>query len=485
MYKLIIVDDEKNIRDGLNAYFQSYDGGFSVAATFDNAAKALEYLSENDCDAVLTDIRMDTVSGLDLARTISERKYPIKVVLISGYREFEYAQKALRYNVFDYLLKPVRFDVLDKLCENLKRQLDEEHQNDVSGKQNVMEEFLKNQLIMEMDAGLYANSAALYERMENRGLSKAWTENPCVRIRLEIPNDEKNTQNKLKECIKTVCTKTFEGKEIKCSIVYGANRTVNFFVYCSKENYAEDAECFFDSVKNLLNMSLNSIEEMFGVAVKINEFKCFFSVSEYAAFASQINEEEQILKIEQLITAAIAEKDKKTMESLMTILVMYASKSGNVHGFGEVKDFLRLLKNSKREKDNEKDFDEENIEEKLTDIVKNALDNPVEEMHGNIMTRALEYIDENYNRELSISEVADKVYFNPVYFGKLFKLYMGESFTDYLIAKRLLRAKELLGRGVKIQEAANAVGYENTKYFIRLFKKREGITPGAYQKMSR
>ena len=98
------------------------------------------------------------------------------------------------------------------------------------------------------------------------------------------------------------------------------------------------------------------------------------------------------------------------------------------------------------------------------------------------MTKALEYIDENYNRELSVSEVADRVYFNPVYFGRLFKIYKGESFTDYLITKRLEKAKELLGQGAKISETAAAVGYENTKYFIRLFKKREGMTPGAYQK---
>ncbi len=473
MYKLIIVDDEKNIREGLYAYFKSYDGGFAVGGTFENAAKALDWLRENDCDIILTDIRMDSMSGLDLARAVYEKKYPAKVVLISGYREFEYAKTALQYQVFDYLLKPVRFDVLDELCEKLKKQLDEEHKKDCSAKRDVMEKFLENQIIMETDAGLYGGSEAFYERVESLGLSKEWADSPCIRIGLATGENEKRIQNKLKECIKTVCTKTFAAKNIKCCALWGTEEFVNLFVYCAERKRAEE---FFVSAKNLLAAGLKSIEEMFAAKVRVERCECFESMAQYAVYSSRTDREEQISKIERLIMAAIAEEDTKTMESLMMIFAMHISKSGNTHEFAELKDFLRLLESPADS--GEKDVAGGDI----TDIVKNALENPVEEMHGNIMTKALEYIDENYNRELSVSEVADRVYFNPVYFGRLFKIYKGESFTDYLITKRLEKAKELLGQGAKISETAAAVGYENTKYFIRLFKKREGMTPGAYQK---
>ena len=472
MYKLIIVDDEKNIREGLYAYFQSYDGGFCVEGTFENAAKALDWLRENDCDVILTDIRMDNISGLDLAREVFEKKYPAKVVLISGYSEFEYAKKALRYQVFDYLLKPIRFDILDEICEKLKMQLDAEHKNDISAKCDVMEKVLENQIILEADAGLYGDTAAFYERMESLGLSEKWADSPCVRIGIVIRESEK--KHKLKEYIKTVCTKAFTAAHIKCCTLWGTKQFINLFVYCRREESA--AENFFEFAENLLTARLKSIEEIFVAEVEVEKWECFESITEYTLYSSRTDRKEQISKIEQLIMAAIAEEDKKTMESLMMIFAMHVSQSGCNHEFTGLKDFLQLLESPGRR------GKEDVIGGDITDIVKNALENPVEEMHENIMTKALEYIDENYNRDISVSEVADKVYFNPAYFGRLFKIYRGESFTDYLITKRLDKAKELLRQGVKISETAAAVGYENTKYFIRLFKKREGMTPGVYQK---
>ncbi len=251
MHKLIIVDDEKIIRDGLDSYFKSYDSGFEVVGVFENATLALDFLRKHPCDVVFTDIRMDKMSGLDLAKAVYDEKMKTLLVLISGYGEFEYAQKALKYKVFDYILKPVRFKQLDELLKRLKDSMEE-------------------------------------------------------------TADQKDDANFLAE---------------------------------------------YDETEKRKNQTL--------------------------------------------------------------------------------------------------------------------------------MEKALEYIDNNLERDLNLAEVATYVHFSPMYFSRIFKIHTGLNFTEYIIRKRLDKAKELLAQGMKVQEVSICIGYENTKYFIRLFKKKLGITPGIYQRNHR
>lgn len=112
MYQLVIVDDEYTIRTGMCNYIDWEAMGFSVAADFEDGKETIAYLEDHHTDVVLTDIEMAEVSGLELARYIKERQLPCKVIILSGYREFEYARKAIEYGVEHYILKPIRMDEL-------------------------------------------------------------------------------------------------------------------------------------------------------------------------------------------------------------------------------------------------------------------------------------------------------------------------------------------------------------------------------------
>lgn len=107
LYKLIIVDDDENIREGLKRRYDWARLGFEVAALFEDGRDAMEYLARKPVDVVLTDIVMCESSGLDVAHFIRERDLRVKCVLLSGYREFEYAREAVCQGAFQYLLKPV------------------------------------------------------------------------------------------------------------------------------------------------------------------------------------------------------------------------------------------------------------------------------------------------------------------------------------------------------------------------------------------
>lgn len=126
MYHLIIIDDEYEIRAGLFRFFPWHDLGFEVVGMFESAIQALEYLTDNHVDVVLTDIKMPRMSGLQLARSLCESGKDIRVVFVSGYKEFDFLKEALEYRAFDYLLKPVTRPDVESTFGRLKSALDEQ-----------------------------------------------------------------------------------------------------------------------------------------------------------------------------------------------------------------------------------------------------------------------------------------------------------------------------------------------------------------------
>ena len=130
MYRLIIADDEPLIRAGLYYRNDWNQLGFEVAAMLEDGSDVLKYLENERVDVLLTDICMYQVSGLEAAAQIRE-KYPwMKIVLLSGYREFEYAREAIRCQVYEYLLKPIDYEKLRHVFTQIKMELDETYREE-------------------------------------------------------------------------------------------------------------------------------------------------------------------------------------------------------------------------------------------------------------------------------------------------------------------------------------------------------------------
>lgn len=126
MYKLLLVDDESEIRNGLSQYFPWDEVGFEIIGQCDNGRKALDFILANPVDAVLCDIRMPVMDGIEVARQLHERQASVKVVFLSGYRDFEYAKLALDYQVKNYIVKPTKFKELNRVFSALRLELDRE-----------------------------------------------------------------------------------------------------------------------------------------------------------------------------------------------------------------------------------------------------------------------------------------------------------------------------------------------------------------------
>lgn len=127
MYKLLIVDDEYEIRNGLCKFFPWSEIGFEVVGQAENGKKALDFTQTHPVDAILCDIMMPVMSGLELAKAVSASKSSVRIIFFSGHKDFEYAQKALEYGVKSYILKSTNYNELIRVFSKIKSDLDEEN----------------------------------------------------------------------------------------------------------------------------------------------------------------------------------------------------------------------------------------------------------------------------------------------------------------------------------------------------------------------
>lgn len=186
MYKLIIVDDEEEIRDGLSDLIDWAALGFTVARKLTDGEEAIRYLEEHEADAVLTDIKMTFASGIDVARYVHTRKLPLKVVILSGFQEFALAREAIRYNVVHYLTKPTDLDEVAAVFRSIKTELDEEkRQREAAQLQSQHIKMLKPLLMEQFFFNLLSGGAwnkhpgELKDRLAQLGLPADPAEGCC------------------------------------------------------------------------------------------------------------------------------------------------------------------------------------------------------------------------------------------------------------------------------------------------------------------
>lgn len=125
MYRLLVVDDEYASRNTLCNCFPWNQVGFEITAQVDNGKSALDYILKENIDVVLCDIKMPVMDGIEFARELRIRKFKTVIVFLSGYRDFEYAQKALAFGVRHYILKPARYEELMAIFSELRQELDD------------------------------------------------------------------------------------------------------------------------------------------------------------------------------------------------------------------------------------------------------------------------------------------------------------------------------------------------------------------------
>jgi two-component system response regulator YesN len=432
MYSLMIVDDETEIREGLLTFdFQALSIGRVKAC--ENGLSALEILENESFDLIISDIRMPYMDGLALAQQIA-RKYPdSKVIILSGYSDFEYARKCISYGVVTYLLKPIDFMELQEALAKTVQLLKSEKEK------ALRQSAIERKLLLSTAV----HRKKFLQSITTRPLGDEEMEEGSVLAEVRLDSDQYT--------VVLLRMNTYPKRPANCS---GNDWRLAIFALDNilKEFWVEQDYGYHD--------------------VDAETGECLLLVTDSS-----------LQTIESGLTACMA--------ALLSELVRFRGlfRTSLTYAIGSSVQDLRLLPLSRHSAAcqlGEKGVGQTNPPAVHSGIEGPAWDEteagaemrPADETTRKQIQEAKAYILANFNRSLSLQDVADHVYMNPSYFSYLFKGISGQNYIDFLTDCRVQEAQKLLADVQwKIYQVGEMVGYENPRYFSYIFKKYTGKTP--------
>ncbi|TLS49003.1 response regulator [Paenibacillus antri] len=499
-YRILIVDDDEEVRNGLAEIVDWKSCGFQVAAVLKDGEEAIRYLQDARVDVVLSDIRMTFVSGLHLAKHIYEHRIPAKVVLISGYQEFELAKEALRYNVQDYLLKPTDLDEVYKVFRGLKEQLDQERldRNRLAMEKEMREQmvrYLRERYLPHLLLDTTADEEEIMRQFEMIGLNIDPSTCACAPVRIDwTPASPADTVQRalLGGLIENASTVTL--------LPYGPiDRPLTMLavgVDPEKGELTEEIERIFrqasSRLRSLIGLTIEwRVETVYGRLIDFLEEQRSLRLRTEPTTDGRPRQwkEDKRRWIEcleagkyeeagRLLKLYLATYGGERIDDVKSILIqlfgslsaVYAAESGSA----------RLMQLCKSEDLKEIERISESLLQGLSRREEEAGMNA--ETERRVISKAKQYIRENLGKDLTLSEVADFVYLNPVYLSRLFKLETGSGFSDYVTEVRMNLAAQLLrDTNLKIYEICEKAGYKDVRHFYKLFKRYAGFSPSEYR----
>ena len=506
MYSLIVVDDENAIRKGICEYIDWNAMGFEVAASFEDGRETLEYLENHHADVVLTDIEMAEVSGLELARRIFAGKMNTRVVIISGYKEFEYARRAIEYGVEYYLLKPVKLDEVASVFGRLKTQLDRRYESEAKSS-SEQERFIK--LLPELREQFWASLPAM-ESMTGETLKRRLellrldvsVSAPCALLSVGFDSSETGPELAKKVfAIGGAAVDFFSGSVSgdALSLIAVAKdgcadfeRSLNEAVQekqsaargLFKADFTVKTEGVFSSICELAGSSV-SMKKTGGAAKDGPELTAEQLEMLEGAYRSVISAVDggDFERLESQFAEIAAELCALPVSKLRQLCVDTLSAATNKLMRMQT-DVKRLLADSGGYEELLKTGEAGRLAELMSELLRQLAALASEKRSADtreLIEQAAKYIKEHCSEDVSLELAANRCHLNPAYFSRLYKQYTGDTFTDSLIKFRMEKAKELLKTGrYKVYEVSRMVGYRSEKYFFRVFRHYAGCSPAEF-----
>ena len=503
MFKVMIVDDEPMMREGLVTLIDWELYGFGVVQTAASGKEALEKYDNDIPDLMIVDIKMPRMSGLELIERIREKDRSINFLILSGYAEFEYAKKAMTHDVEGYLLKPVDEDELIDYLKNIKEKMEKRIKENEENKNQILQAALKGNLIKEV--------RDFFQHDLN------WDQYQILLIKVFDQNNVDIIG------VKQGLQRIFEDSN-RGQVFIGKH----YFGVLLNDNYQNEHQRLYRYVKKALGDE--QIDFVAAIAQPVKEIELLPKSFEFVStlIKNQFFYDEEFLLHKSAVPFLHAEKDCFIQEDkfqLETIVekLYYAIEIGNKqaiervcieigsfmvhHDYTEqsmkeryVQIISSLLNKLLYEYQDMQTVISETLSrvldiEKQTNIksllsyIYSLLDNVTESMDVNntdvLVKRMIGLIERNYNKNITLTTLAEVLNYNSAYLGKLFKDFTGEYFNTYLDKIRIENGKKLLLEGYKVYEVAEQIGYSNVDYFHSKFRSYEGISPSAYRKTTK
>ena len=507
MFKLVIVEDEDNIRHSLERYIPWGELGFQVVGAFGDGSDALAYLQNNPCDVVLTDLLMSRMSGLELIRNLYELQPQMKVVILSGHSEFAFAQQAIKYHVAHYLVKPVDEDELIEVFKNLADQLAEQQEEQVAAQtQNAeLKQMLQRSFFRDLLSGRVASVNELNVYLKLLEWDGVQNNSPLFAFEIrtaEQPLDETSEERPLENIFQrylsadeTCRVFRMEGRGNHWRVIFiGLTDGADLRKYCNKKmqqltaalNDGAAGEFTFHlthSVAQLTELLTDDTSPEEPAQMQpVDGTLCKNVVSEYKLLIVELDLGSKDTLVHLLdgilyrLKNASLEDVQFALKNLYSVVELeYRKRKINVWDItGGRFNFNHLYRVE----------DPEAIAASLKDdfcALCDGLKRYNASSQHSVVGRLVQYINEHLDEEVSHNAIAAKYRIHPGYMSRLFKQEMGETLSEYMLRKRIERAASLLKEGrYKIGDIAGMVGYSASSYFSIMFKKYTGFSPREY-----
>ena len=422
MYKVLLVDDEYMITEGLKRLIPFEKWDMEVVATANHADDALDYVREHPVDIVISDVNMPDKTGLEMIQEMKDLLPDAYYILLSGYQEFDYVKKAMNLSVVDYLVKPVDKVELGHLLEKIVTQLREKVQEPEILSQQLDEEAFKTHLTQKENWWI--------------GLSKE-KQGDFVIPYYVLGQDWQIV----------LADQEFEGLLV---MPFEAPYQINF------EKWKRDVEktLFYGSV------NLDQSESLF------TYYEPIYRVIIQGNLQQIIDELTLLEKIVLENTPRVSITKQLFTQFVMDVFHLFEHLKAddmtdivkNIHAITTFEDLVAYTK------------------ETLTSFFGQY------RMNENVVS-VLEVIGRDYQKELSLKDISKDLFINPVYLGQLIKKETNSTFAELLNKQRIKAAQQLLlSTNDSIEDICYTVGYSNVGYFYKVFRKLCGKSPKAYRK---
>ncbi|GIO12580.1 hypothetical protein J19TS2_21350 [Cohnella xylanilytica] len=529
MYKLYLIDDEDEVREGILAKTDWASLGFELAGAFANGRDALEAAEAEPPDLIITDICMPFMDGLELTKRIGERHRDVKTVILTGYEDFEYAKRAISLKVHEYLLKPINFHEFAELLGRLRRELDEERERreDLARIRLQLNESLP--LLREKFLERLVTSSVGEEEIGRKfRLFGIGLDGPAYVALVmdidELPPEAAGDREWGRELLRfgaaNIAQEIFE-KE-RGGLVFGTKdeRTAILF--------SDEAAACSVAAQTLAMQAARSIEKYLKTRVSFGIGRVKDRLPELASsYMEAITALDYRFLLGRNRVIAIDDVQRGSGRNRLCYAdwekkLLSALKAGNEEAYAaRMAEWIERLKSESPSADKgyasiqrflvsvmnlveETGYGEAAFEAgrpfarapsiKTLDEMKLWLTEwgigVMREMESLRRTDAhaqaklaADFIRERYaDPNLSLQEAAQVACMSVNYFSAVFKQYAGETFIEHLTRLRIEKARELLAStALKSYVIAERVGYEDPQYFSVIFKRNVGLTPKEYR----
>ena len=535
MLKVFLVEDEVVMRNGIKNNIPWEQEGFEFVGEASDGELAYPLIKREKPDILITDIRMPFMDGLELSRLVKKELPQIKIIILSGYNEFDYAKTAISIGVTDYLLKPISSA---KLLEAVKKVGDmiEKEQDNVRLMERYEKEMEEN--ILQEKHKLWGALASnrlstieLLEKGQRLGMDFTASAYMVFLFKLMQEGDATGCSDELNRASEKVNSLSSTWEK-----VLSFDRSPEGWAFLIKgESETEVLETFAETKKELLNLvaaypkveyfgglgsivqRIGDIQNSYKEAARAFSSRFFLDANQIADSAEMVpvqNEEDGKIDVSKMLSKKreheLVEKFFKngTVEEVDSFLDELFQSIGEQNCksllyrqyvvmdlFFCATDFLENLEIGTEELPEEcRDINQivekagnaQSLRHQIGILFSETMilrDGHSKKKYSKLLEDAKAFIDENYRHDdMSLNMVAAQVNISPSYFSTIFSSEMGQTFVEYLTHVRLEKAKELLMcSNMRTAEIGYEVGYKDSHYFSYIFKKVVGCSPKEYR----